>query len=251
LRTIRFDQLPKLRALLRSHFFSGLLVVIPAGVIVWILGIALSTIWSLRKIIPDVWRPENWLPSAPLAWLANVGFAIGITIALALTISIIGWISKQLLGQKILEFISDHVIQRIPVIRSIYSSLNQLLRTIAAGNGHQFSRVVYVEYPRKGMWVIAFVTSSATGRAVPRDHLNLYVPTTPNPTSGFHVMVPETEVRDAQMSVEEAFRTILSLGIAQPAWEPAGGAREAAPAQASASVQPERSAAGAQSKACP
>jgi uncharacterized membrane protein len=102
------------------------------------------------------------------------------------------------------------------VIRGVYSALDQLLRTLANGGGQQFNRVVYIEYPRKGLLAIAFVTGPARGPAVPPGHLNVYVPTTPNPTSGFHLIVPENEVRESLLKVEDAFKTILSLGLAQP-----------------------------------
>ena len=125
-----------------------------------------------------------------------------------------GWASKQYLGKKTL-YALEEAIERIPVIRSVYSALNQLLRGITAGGGQQFSRVVYVEYPRSGMWTLAFVTgtSQIPGDGAPA--LNLYVPTTPNPTSGFFLIVPEKEIRESHLSVEEAFKIILSLGIAQ------------------------------------
>ncbi len=143
---------------------------------------------------------------------------------LALGISALGWASKQFIGRKILDLLAD-LIQRIPVLRGVYSSLDQLLKTLVSGNGQQFSRVVYVEYPRKGVWVIAFVTGPAKGPAIPPAHLNIYVPTTPNPTSGFHLIVPETDVRETQMKVEEAFKTLLSLGIAQSESPTGGGSR--------------------------
>lgn len=213
---IRFDQLPQIRALMRSHFLSGLLVVVPTGAIIWLLVIAIRALWGIQNLLPKAWQPEQWLPNSQLALLVTLALWVASLLVLAMGISFVGWISKQLLGQKILEFISDQIIQRIPVLRSVYSALDQLLRTMTAEGGHQFSRVVYVEYPRKGLWTLAFVTGHARGPAAPPDHLNIYVPTTPNPTSGFYLLVHESEVRDSHMSVEEAFRTILSLGIAQP-----------------------------------
>jgi len=212
---LRLGQIPRLGALWRSHFLSGLLVVIPTGVIVWIVVAALQVLWRLPDMLPSAWQPETWLPNPTLALLVNTGLMLGLVGIIALLVSLLGWVSKQLLGQKILEFLSEHVIKRIPVLRSIYSALDQLLRTLAAGGGHQFSRVVYVEYPRKGLWTLAFVTGKVRQPGLPAGFLNIYVPTTPNPTSGFHLMVDEAEVRESQMSVEEAFKTLLSLGIAQ------------------------------------
>ncbi len=213
---LQFDQLPRIRALLRSHFLSGLLVVTPLGVIGWILIAALRWLWQLPDLLPLSWKPASWLPDPSLAFLADAVLVLGIIAALALGISLAGWVSKQLLGQKLLEYFADHIIQRIPVLRSVYHALDQLLRTFASGDGaRQFNRVVYLEYPRKGLWTLAFVTSPAHADQLPAGLLNVYVPTTPNPTSGFHLIVPEAELKETDLSVEEAFRIILSLGIAQ------------------------------------
>jgi uncharacterized membrane protein len=192
-----------------------MLVVLPLGVIAWISVSVLQTLWMLPHILPESWRPEYWITDPNLAELVNAGIVFLLALLLVLLISLLGWISTQYLGKKILDSIG-HLIQRIPVLRSVYSALDQLLRTFTSGSGQQFNRVVYLEYPRKGVWTLAFVTGSAKGPAAPEQHLNVYVPTTPNPTSGFHLIVSESDVRDSEMSVEEAFRTILSLGIAQP-----------------------------------
>jgi len=199
---------------LRTHFFAGLLVVIPLSVIAWILFASLRALWGVHRLLPVSWQPESFLGDQALATFLNLMITLGLALLAAVGVSLLGWTSKQYLGKKALEVIG-YLIQRIPVIRSIYSALDQLLRTLAAGGGQQFSRVVYIEYPRKGVWALAFVTGPAQGRAVPSRHLNVYIPTTPNPTSGFHLIVPEEEVRESHMKVEEAFKTILSLGIAQ------------------------------------
>ena len=211
-------RLPSIRTLLKGHFFAGLLVVMPFAVITWILMGVLGALWSLHQVFPEELRPAS---GTTLGLLFNLGFTVALSLVLALSISIVGWTSKQFLGKRILEFLAE-IISHIPVIRSIYGALDQLLQTMSSGGGQQFSRVVYVEYPRKGVWALAFVTAPARVPAVSvtEKFVNLYVPTTPNPTSGFHLIVPEAEVRESGMSVEDAFRTILSLGIAQP-----GGSR--------------------------
>jgi len=185
MKKIHFNQIPALGKLLKSYFFAGILVLIPLGVIAWILAGALGALWRLHELLPDAWQPENYLPDPGLARLLNVAF------------------------------VGEEIIQRIPVVRSVYSALDQLLRTLAAGGGQQFNRVVYVEYPRKGIWALAFVTGAAREKNIPEGHLNVYIPTTPNPTSGFHLIVPEADVKESGMTVEHAFKTILSLGIAQ------------------------------------
>jgi uncharacterized membrane protein len=200
--------------LFRRHFLTGIFVLIPIGVVAWILARVFEALSAVHLLIPEEWKPINHFDEVTAQFL-NFAVTIGLTIAFAFLVSMLGWFSKNVLGAKILAGVSD-LIQRIPVVRAIYSSLNQLLRTMAAGDKQQFSRVVYVEYPRKGTWALAFVTGNA--RKPIEDagaFLNVYVPTTPNPTSGFHLIVPESEVRDSGLSVEEAFKTILSLGMAQ------------------------------------
>jgi uncharacterized membrane protein len=204
-----------LLALLKRHFLAGLFVLAPLGVIAWIVVSALGALWRLHLWLPEAWRPETFLSDPTAVAFANTLFMLGAALVLALGISALGWASKQYLGEKLLDLVG-HLIERVPVIRGVYSALNQLLKTLAAEGGSQFNRVVYIEYPRKGIWALAFVTSHARGVGLPPGHLNVYVPTTPNPTSGFHLIVPEAEVRDAHMPVEDAFKTLLSLGIAQP-----------------------------------
>lgn len=199
---------------LKSHFFAGLLVLIPLAVIFWILNSIFRVLIQVHLLLPEEWRPETIWTDSTWVTASNTVLTLVISFALIIGISILGWASKQYLGLKVLEGISN-LIQRIPVIRSIYSSLDQLLKTLAAGGGEQFSRVVYIEYPRKGVWALAFVTGPAYGPAVPSRCLNVFVPATPNPTSGFHLIVSEDEVRESHLSVENAFKTILSLGIAQ------------------------------------
>lgn len=201
--------------LLRRHFLAGLLIVTPILVIGWILGAIVRALWVLPTYLPDQWQPTTLFQDPTTVLLVNTVFTVAVMLLLAVGIAFVGWVSKHYIGRKALEFIGE-VIQRIPLIRSIYSALDQLLRAFGTGEGAQFSRVVYVEYPRKGSWAIAFVTGPARAFTGSPDRLlNLYIPTTPNPTSGFHLMVPESEVKDSTLSVEQAFKTILSLGIAQ------------------------------------
>ena len=221
--------LPKLGALLRSHFFAGVLVLAPLGVIVWLMIGAFGMLWQLPGLLPVEWRPEAWIDHPQLALVVNGLLTLALAAVAVILVSLLGWISTQYLGQKLFEALAG-LIQRIPVIRSVYSALDQLLRTLTTGSGQQFSRVVYVEYPRKGCWALAFVTGPARGPQAPAHHLNVYVPTTPNPTSGFHLIVPENEVRESGMKVEEAFRTLLSLGIAQPSAQAAQAGEGAVPA---------------------
>jgi uncharacterized membrane protein len=201
--------------ILTRHFLAGLFIVLPIGVIGWIIGSVFGLLWKLPYLLPTNLQPENiFFDHETIIQLVNFVVTIAATLALAFAVSFVGWVSKQYIGKKLLDVLAE-IISHIPVIRSVYSALDQLLKTLASNDGGQFSRVVYVEYPRKGIWALAFVTGPARGPNVPEKHLNVYIPTTPNPTSGFHLLVPENEVRESHLSVEEAFKTILSLGLAQ------------------------------------
>lgn len=200
----------------RRHFLTGVFVLIPFLAAAWIIGKVLAALWTLHLLIPDEWKPIYHFDPY-VAQVMNFLITVGLTILFAFLVSTLGWISKNVIGAKVLAFLS-HLIQRIPVVRAVFSSLNQLLKTMASGDKQQFSRVVYLEYPRKGSYALAFVTSAARPPLAEKNgaekFINVYVPTTPNPTSGFHLIVPESEVRDSNLTVEEAFKTILSLGIA-------------------------------------
>lgn len=202
-------------SLFRKHFLTGVFVLIPFAVVAWLLGKIFAALWTLHRLIPEEWKPIYHFDEYT-AQLLNFAITIGLTVLFAFFVSGLGWFSKNILGARILRFFSG-LVQKIPVVRGIFSSLNQLLKTMASGDKQQFSRVVYLEYPRRGTWALAFVTGTANAPLANsgESFLNVYVPTTPNPTSGFHLIVAESDVRDSFLSVEEAFRTILSLGIAQ------------------------------------
>lgn len=205
---------PDLLNLLQGHFLAGLLVLIPFGVIGWILFGVIAEIWQLHGLLPQDWLPAQLVQNQSLLLLINIAFTFGALVILAVLISTLGWISKNYVGRKTLDFFGE-LIARIPIIRTVYSALDQLLKALTVGGGKQFSRVVYVEYPRKGIWTLAFVTGPARVAGFTGNHLNIYVPTTPNPTSGFFLIVPESEVRESGLRVEDAFKSIISLGIAQ------------------------------------
>ena len=204
---------PPFKALLKKNFFAGLLVLLPLVVIGWIASRVFVTLWGLRNLLPDHWLPENIFQDPAISGLVNIVFIVCAVVLLAAGVSFLGWTSKLYLGRKILGLIAE-VIQHIPVLRGVYTSLVQLLNALTLGGTNQFSRVVYVEYPRRESWTLAFVTSSARIPQIQSALLGLYVPTTPNPTSGFYILVPEKDVIDADMGVDEALKTIISLGLA-------------------------------------
>lgn len=191
---------------LKNNFLAGLLVIFPLSVIAWILSALFATLWSFR----------NWLPQElqPQSVFGNSLFSLGVLAVLIAGVSAIGLFSKFYLGRQIFQSLG-YLIQRIPLIRSIYSALEQLTRAFAkGGSSGQFSRVVYIEYPRIGVWTLAFVTGENKNPVLPDAHVNLFVPTTPNPTSGFFLIARNSDLRESGMSVEEAFKNLISLGIA-------------------------------------
>lgn len=212
----RLPKIPPLGPLLRGYFVSGMLILIPLVVTGWIITGMLNFLWGFQEWLPSSWH--EFMSGSPrsITLVLKVAFTATIALLLALGISLLGWTSQQYLGKKLLESISE-LIQRIPVLRSVYSALDQMLKALGSGGGQQFNRVVYVEYPRPGMWTLGFVTGVTRNKAFPESMLNLFVPTTPNPTGGFYLLVPESQVRESGMGVEDAFRTILSLGVAQGA----------------------------------
>lgn len=207
-------KVPNVGALFRGYFVSGMLVIIPLLVSGWMILGVFRFIWGFQQWLPSSWREAFAQSPQELTLAVEIAFSVGVAVGIALLISLLGWLSQLYLGRKLLEVLAD-LIQRIPVLRSVYSALDQMLKAFGSGGGQQFSRVIYLEYPRQGVWTLGFVTGAARSKAFPDGMLNVFVPTTPNPTGGFYLLVPESQVRESNMGVEDAFRTILSLGVAQ------------------------------------
>ena len=190
---------------LRIYFFAGIVVLVPLGFIVY-LTIFLISISS--KLIPEEINPNNYLP-----------FAIpGLEIVLSiLFITFIGGLSLSFIGRKILKIFNE-LLKKVPILRTIYSAIGQMTEAFTRKRGKRRS-VVLVEYPRKGSWAVGFATKENKGeirRKVDRDLINVFIPTTPNPTSGFLLMFPKDEVIYLDMSFEEASKFIVSAGTSNP-----------------------------------
>ncbi len=192
----------------RSNLITGVLVLAPIGAVLFIVVWIWNLLMSVSQLIPYGLRPRVFFGLRdPLA----VGFidfmiTLGVLFLILLLVWGVGLISRYYLGKRILESIS-HFVARVPVLSTVYSTLEQLLKTFTAGGSKNFRRVVQVEYPRKGLYTLAFVTGE-------RDKfLKIYVPTTPNPTSGFYLTVAADEVKDVGISVEDALKEIISMGI--------------------------------------
>ena len=190
---------------LRNYFIAGIVVLVPIGITLY-LTIFFISISS--KLIPNELNPNSYLP-----------FAIpGLEILLAIIfITIIGSLSLSFIGKKILKIFND-ILKRIPILRTIYSAIGQMTETLAPKKGSKKS-VVLVEYPRKGSWAVGFATRENDGEISKKTKTNLvnvFVPTTPNPTSGFLLMFPKDEVIYLDMTFEEASKFIVSAGTSDP-----------------------------------
>ena len=196
---------------LKNDLIAGLLVVIPLATTIW-LTITVAS-WVIRALtrFPKQLNPFIDLHPALVALFnLGVGFAVPL-----LAILLIGLMARNIAGRWLLDF-GERILQSIPLAGSVYKTLKQLLETVLQDTKTQFRRVVLVEYPRWGIWAIAFVTSSVTSMNPDSKMLSIFVPTTPNPTSGWYAVVPETDVVNLSISIEEAFKVLLSGGIVGP-----------------------------------
>jgi uncharacterized membrane protein len=194
---------------IRKWLLAGLLVCVPAGITLWFLNWIISTLDQTLLILPTSWRPDSL-----------IGFHIpGFGVLLALAILLVaGATASNLLGRKLLAW-WDRVVHRIPVVGSVYNGVKQVSDTLLADGGKAFRKTVLVQWPREGVWTIAFVTGTPGGdvaRYLQGDYLSVYVPTTPNPTGGYFVMLAHHDCIELDMSVDEALKYIVSMGVISP-----------------------------------
>jgi len=194
---------------MRKYFITGLLILVPLAITVWVLNLIIGTMDQSLLLLPESWRPE-----------AIVGFHIpGLgTILTLLIIFLTGLAARNFIGRQIVS-LWEGILTRIPVVKSIYSSVKQVSDTLFSSSGNAFRKAVLIQYPRQGSWTIAFLTGVPGGEV--RNHLHgdfisVYVPTTPNPTSGFFLMLPRADSIELEMSVDEALKYIVSMGVVAP-----------------------------------
>ena len=197
-------------AKIRGYFITGILVVAPITITAW-LTIAIINFIDTRveRLIPPQYNPEQYLPFS----LPGLG-----VLAMVIGLIIIGMFATNFLGRFFVR-IGEELLDRLPIIRSLYSATKQILETVFANQSEAFREVVMVEYPRKDMWVIGFLTGRSKGEVQNKtsdDTVNIFVPTTPNPTSGFLLFVPEKDVIRMNMTVEEGIKLVVSAGIVTP-----------------------------------
>lgn len=194
----------------RKWLLTGLLVLVPGVITVWVLHWIIGTLDQTLLILPEAWQPQR------LLGMHIPGFGVLLTLAILLTI---GAVASNFVGRKLVAW-GDALISRIPVVRSIYSSVKQVSDTVFSDSGNAFRTAVLVQWPREGVWTVAFITGSPAqevARYLRDEYVSVYVPTTPNPTGGYFVLVRKSECVELEMSVDAALKYIVSMGVVAPA----------------------------------
>lgn len=194
---------------LRRYLVAGLLVWLPLGATFLVINLLVSWMDTSLLLLPEAYRPDNLF-----------GFHIpGLGVLLSLLILLLtGLVAANLFGRKVVSM-WERLLARIPLVRSVYSAVKQMVETMFADTGKSFRKVVLVEFPRRGLWTLAFLTSEENGavqQATGRDVVNVYIPTTPNPTGGYFVLVPKEDIREVDMSVDDGLKMLLSMGAVNP-----------------------------------
>jgi uncharacterized membrane protein len=194
---------------MRKYFITGLLVLVPLVITLWVLNLIIGTLDQSLLLLPPQWRPELLLGFN----LPGVG-----TILTLVIIFITGVVTRNFVGNRLL-MLWELLLKRIPVVNSIYSSVKQVSDTLFSSSGNALRKALLVQYPREGVWTIAFQTGVPGGDVknhLSGDYVSVYVPTTPNPTSGFFLMLRRSDVVELEMSVDEALKYIVSMGVVAP-----------------------------------
>lgn len=195
---------------LRNYFLAGILVTAPISITIYVTwGILKFLDNKITPFIPAEYNPNNYLPVE----IPGLGLIVAIIFFI-----VIGWLTRNFFG-RLLVRISESIMERVPVINAVYGALKQIFETVMASQSDAFKEVVMFEYPRKGIWVMGFVTGQTKGEVqslTNTETVNIFLPTTPNPTSGFLLFVPKKDVKYMDMSVEEGIKMIVSGGIITP-----------------------------------
>lgn len=200
--------MPK-KTLIKRYFITGLLIWVPLVITVWVLNLLVSIMDQTLLLLPPEFRTERWLGTH----IPGLGALLTLLI-----VFLTGLFAANIIGQRLVAF-WEGVLARIPVVNSIYNGVKQVSDTLFSPSGQAFRKALLVQWPREGMWTIAFLTGTPGGDVVnhlPGDHLSIYVPTTPNPTSGYFVIVRRSDVVELDMSIDEALKYVISMGVVAP-----------------------------------
>ena len=198
---------------MKRYFITGLLIWAPLGITLWVLSFILGMMDQSIMLLPAEWQPRNLLG----VHIPGLGALFTL-----LVVFLTGLLTANFIGQRLVRW-WEALLHRIPVVRPIYQSVKQISDTVFSPSGQAFRQAVLVQYPRQGSWTIGFLTGTPGGEIAEHlgnDMVSLYVPTTPNPTSGFFLMVPKTDVTELDMSVEDALKYLISMGVVAPATLP-------------------------------
>ena len=202
---------------MKKILITGLLIWIPLAITLWVLELIVSTMDQSLLLLPPQYQPHT------LIGYQIPGLGALLTV---IVVFVTGALASNILGRRLLRF-WESILGRIPVVKTIYSGVKQVSDTIFAPGGQAFSKALLVQYPRPGSWTIAFLTGKPGGDVANHlrgEYLSVYVPTTPNPTSGFFLMMPRADVIELDMSVDEALKYVISMGVVAP--DPPGARKQ-------------------------
>ena len=213
---------PGLLARMRANFLTGLVVIAPVGLTIWLVWTVVG--WFdgfVLPLVPAQYQPDKLIQTyLGIEDVAQINIrGIGAVIFLLFTM-FVGWLAKGLIGRSLIRW-AESLVERTPVVRSIYSGIKQISETVFAQSERSFEKACLIEYPRRGIWAIGFISTTARGEVSARAGntgtlLSIFVPTTPNPTSGFLLFFPAEDVIELDMSVEEAAKLVISAGLVYP-----------------------------------
>ena len=194
---------------MRKYFITGLLIWVPLVITLWVLNLIVSTMDSTLLLLPESLQPKTWL-----------GFNIpGLGVVLTLLVLFLsGLFAANIIGQRLVH-LGEGVLARIPVVKTIYNGVKQVSDTLFSTQGQAFRKALLVRFPHGGAWTVAFLTGAPSGEVAEKlrgDCISVYVPTTPNPTSGYFLIVPRSDVIELELSVDEALKYVISMGVAAP-----------------------------------
>jgi uncharacterized membrane protein len=197
---------------MKKYLVTGLLIWIPLAITIWVLHLIVTTMDQTLKLLPFEFRPE-------LVMFGQVVHIPGLgVIGTILVVLVTGLFASNIIGQRLITF-WENLLGRIPVVKTLYHGVKQVSDTMFAPGGQAFRKALLVQYPRAGSWTIAFQTGQPGGVVashLPGEYVSVYVPTTPNPTSGFFLMMPKGDVVELDMSVDDALKYVISMGVVVP-----------------------------------
>ena len=222
---------PSLISRLRTAFLTGLVVIAPVGLTVWLIWSVIGWVDGfVLPFVPNTYQPEalinRWLDIPRFVngepnedWIGVNIRGVGVVVFLLFTI-FVGWIARGVIGRAMIAW-AESMVQQLPVVRSIYSGIKQISETVFAQSDRNFEKACLIQYPRKGIWAIGFISTTAKGEVLEKAGnsgalMSVFVPTTPNPTSGFLLFFPKEDVIELDMSIEDAAKLVISAGLVYP-----------------------------------